>query len=353
MPHICKRNKIYYVFWYENHKHHCKAISPSYKEAEQWSANLTLRLYARKNGTPVRFYPFKDFVQEYIKEYINFKAPRTQTRDYSTLNVFFRLFPKIEYVKDFNELILKQYIQIRTKEGKSKNTINREIGTLKNMQKVAFEKGYLEYNIAQKTKILNVKDNIATYIPTEKELQYIFDLIKEPLKTAFVLGLTCGLRSGEVCHIELKDIDFNNNIIRIRPKPKMNWQPKNNTSIRDVPIHPQYKDYLIKRYNIAKKLKSDLLCCYNNGRILNESVISSLIIKLKKKYTQIDKRFHFHTLRHKFITMTANSGVPMIQIKNIVGHSTTRITENIYYHSTNQKNIEAISNVEMPLKIKK
>ena len=69
MPHICKRNKIYYVFWYENKKHHCKAISPSYKEAEQWSANLTLRLYARKNGMPVRFFPFKDFVQEYIKEY--------------------------------------------------------------------------------------------------------------------------------------------------------------------------------------------------------------------------------------------------------------------------------------------
>lgn len=112
MPHICKRNKIYYVFWYENKKHHCKAISPSLKETEQWCANLTLRLYSKRNGMPVRFYPFKDFVEEYIKEYVRFKMPRTQHRDFTTINNLFRLFPNIEYVKDFNDLLLKQYISI-------------------------------------------------------------------------------------------------------------------------------------------------------------------------------------------------------------------------------------------------
>lgn len=353
MPHICKRNKIYYVFWYENHKHHCKAISPSYKEAEQWSANLTLRLYAKRNGMAVRFYPFKDFIQEYIKEYTNFKATRTQKRDYITITNFVKLFPNIEYVKDFNDLALKKYIQLRLNAGKTKGTINRELGTLKNMQRVAFEKGYLEENVADKTKSLKIKDNITTYIPTDEEIKFIFDKINEPLKTAFVLGVTCGLRSGEICHLELSDIDFNNNILHIRPKPKLNWQPKNNTSIRDVPIHPQYKNYLLKRYTTAKEIKSDFLCFYeDDGRPLTETVIASTITKLRRKY-KIDKRFHFHTLRHKFITITANSGVPMIQIKNIVGHSQLKITENIYYHSTNKKNIEAISNVEMPIKINK
>lgn len=351
MPHICKRNKIYYVFWYENHKHHCKAISPSYKEAEQWSANLTLRLYSQKNGMPVRFYPFKDFIQEYITEYINFKSPHTQERDFTTLHHLFRLFPNIEYVTDFNELILKQYISIRIKEGSSKATINRELGTLKNIQKIAFEKGYLENNISSKTKTLSLKDNIATYIPTDDEIQFIFNKINEPLKTAFVLGLTCGMRSGEACHIELDDIDFDNNIIHIKPKPHLQWHPKNNTSIRDVPIHPDYKNYLLKRYEFAKKHKSKLLCFYpDDNRSLSERIIPSIISKLRRKY-KIDKRFHFHTLRHKFITLTANSGVPMIQIKNIVGHSNTRITENIYYHSTNKKNVEAISSVKIPLKI--
>lgn len=353
MPHICKRNKIYYVFWYENKKHHCKAISPSYREAEKWASMLTLRLYSRKNGMPVRFFPFKDFVQEYIKEYTNFKAPRTQKKDLSILNNFFRLLPNIEYTSDFNELILKQYISLRLKENKAKATINRELGLLKNMQKVAFEKGYLETNVATKTKTLKINTNIPKYLPTDEEIETIFSKLTEPIKTVFILGLTCGVRRGEACHIELDDIDFYNNIIHIKPKPHLNWYPKNNTSIRDVPIHPQCKEYLVHRVQIAQKLKSNLLCCYeDDGRPLNEDVVSSMITKIRKKY-KINKKLTLHTLRRKFITITANQGVPMIQVKNIVGHSTIKTTESIYYQSVNEKNVEAISTVEMPLKIDK
>ena len=85
MPHIKKRNKIYHVFWYEQGKHHSKAIGPSLKDAETWAANLTLRLYSKKNGLPIRYYPFNDFLKEYAEEYIKFKSKRTQERDITTL----------------------------------------------------------------------------------------------------------------------------------------------------------------------------------------------------------------------------------------------------------------------------
>ena len=294
MPHIKKRNKIYYVYWYEQGKHHSKAISPSAKDAEKWAANLTLRLYRQKNGIPVRFYPFSEFVKEYIEEYTLYKKPRTQLRDKSVLKTFIKMFPDIEYVKDFDDLILKQYISRRLSLGKEKATINRELGILKNMQKVAYEKKYLEKNLSLKTKFLDIDNNIDKYIITNEETQYIFEHINEPLKTAFVLGLTCGMRVGEACHIELTDINFEMNVIFIRPKEKMGWEPKNQTSIRDVPIHPDYKDYLMKRYNLAKKVKSNLLCCYEDGHALNESTISSLIVKFKKAHPFINSNFHFH-----------------------------------------------------------
>ena len=116
MPHIKKRNKIYYVYWYEQGKHHSKAISPSAKDAEKWAANLTLRLYRPKNGIPVRFYPFSEFVKEYIEEYTLYKKPRTQLRDKAVLKTFIKMFLDIEYVKDFDDLILKQYIAKKRKK---------------------------------------------------------------------------------------------------------------------------------------------------------------------------------------------------------------------------------------------
>lgn len=349
MPHICKRNKIYYVFWYENHKHHCKAISPSYKEAEQWSANLTLRLYARKNGLPLRHYPFNTFIKEYIEEYVKYKRPRTQERDMDTIKLLLKLFPNIEYVTDFNDQTLKEFIKKRKLNNKKNSTINRELITLKHIQRIGYIKKYYEEDITLRTKFLPDITNETKYIPSNEEIQYIFDKINEPLKTAFVLGLTCGMRAGEVCHIELTDIDFDNNIIHIRPKK--DWQPKNNTSIRDVPIHKNYLNYLSKQYKRALKLKSKFICCYEDGRKLNEDVITALIIKLRKKYN-IDKRFHFHCLRHKFITMSGDTGIPMIHIKNIVGHKNIELTQNLYYHSSNIENINSVNKIKIPLKIK-
>lgn len=78
----------------------------------------------------------------------------------------------------------------------------------------------MEENLSIKTKFLDIDNNVDKYIITNEEIQYIFEHINEPLKTAFVLGLTCGMRVGEACHIELTDIDFEMNVIFIRPKEK-------------------------------------------------------------------------------------------------------------------------------------
>ena len=88
----------------------------SAKDAEQLAANLTLRLYRQKNGIPVRFYPFSEFVKEYIEEYTLYKKPRTQLRDKAVLKTFIKMFLDIEYVKDFDDLILKQYIAKKRKK---------------------------------------------------------------------------------------------------------------------------------------------------------------------------------------------------------------------------------------------
>lgn len=353
MPHIKKRGNIYYVYWYENKKHHSKAISPIEKDAIKESAKITLRIYSKKNGTTISNYPFLDFVQEYIDEYVNFKRLRTRQRDRITIKTFLTLCPEIQTVSSFDELSLKNYQKRRN--GKAEATINRELGTLKHMQKIAYEKKYLEEDISKKTKFLDTKDNTTDYIPSDNEIQIYFDnIISEPMINASIFGMH-GMRSGEAVHIAPEDMDFVQNIIKIREKKEDDWKPKNKSSSRDVPIHPLYKNYFFSRYKLAIKNKFKYLCCYNDGRCLTEGTIASLIYKMKTKQLkgQLSPDFHFHALRHKFITMAGNDNVPLIQISKIVGHSNTKLTEKIYYHNSPAKNLESISKVNMLVKLKK
>jgi integrase len=150
------------------------------------------------------------------------------------------------------------------------------------------------------------------------EVETFMSNIHEPYLTACQLALWHGLRRGEVCHLELTDIDFSNNIIKIQKKPHLNWNPKNETSIRTIPIHLKIKNYLNKRYIQAKKSKSKFICFFeDSGKELDEDVLSSMFIKLKKKIN-IERKgkilsgnFSFHSLRHKFITTLINSGQPI------------------------------------------
>lgn len=351
MPHVRKRGNIYYVYWYEQKKHKSKPVSPIEKDAIAEAAKITLRLYAKKNGTTISNYPLLDFIQEYIKEYVNYKSLRTRKRDKITINTFLTLCPEIKTVSAFDDLSLKNYKMRR--KGKAEATINRELGTLKHMQKIAFEKNYLSEDVSKKTKFLEIEDNQTGYIPSDSDLKIYFANISEPMINASIFGML-GMRAGEAVHIAPEDMDFVQNIIKIRAKEEDGWEPKNKTSARDVPMHPDYRNYFFKRYKIAVKNKYKYMCYYDDGRCLNESTLSSIIYKLKTKRLEdkIDPKFHFHSLRHKFITLAGNDNIPLIQIAKIVGHSSTKLTEKIYYHSSAKKNLESISRIDMPVKIK-
>lgn len=351
MPHIKKRGNIYYVYWYEKGKHHSRAISPIESDAIQWSAKKTLQIYSQKNGLQIRGYSFFEFIEEYKKEYVAFKMPRTQKRDHTTIQTFLKICPEIQHIDDFNELALKKY-KIRRKD-KEESTINRELGTLKHMQKIAFEKGYILEDVSKKTKFLDDDDNKINYVPSNEEIKLFFSVIEEPIKNAVILGIAQGMRSGEATHIGPEDFDFNSDLVKVRPKE--GWEPKNKSSVRDMPIHPDFKEYYKRRCEFAKKIKSKYICCYEDGRKLTEDVLASMIYKIKNKILKgkINPEFSFHSLRHKFITMAGDTSIPMIHIANMVGHTSTKLTEQIYYHSTNEQNLKSISKISIPIKAPK
>ncbi|MDR1952410.1 MAG: site-specific integrase [Elusimicrobiota bacterium] len=370
MPHIKKRGNIYHVFWYEKRKdiagsnskkkgkkkkgkkkkgiHRSRAISPLYQVAKEWAANKAAQLYAKKNDMLVQNYSFLDFCDEYIKNYSKeFKRERSVLRDLLTIKIFKRVCPEVEYVHDFTDRPLALYKVRREKEGVSESSINREVGTLKNMQLYAFNEHLHDKNYSPLTSKLDTPE-LNEYIPDNKTLQLFFSDLQEPYKTACVLSLYLGFRRGEATHSELIDYNFDENYINITDKPHLNWSPKTKTSKRRVPLHPEIKEYLFLRYEKAKKVGSQFICFFDDdGRALDEDVLSSMITKIRKK-KKLPKVFNFRCLRRKFVTQSTLSSGDLTNISLIVGHSTIKTTQKSYFKPTMDDKLKSISTLHYP-----
>ena len=142
-------------------------------------------------------------------------------------------------------------------------------------------------------------------IITLEEFDKILEKTKKPEhKLAFKLGFLCGLRISEVLKLEKKDIEKSRGYLFIR-------QAKGKKD-RYVPIaKPLIRD--LKHIPIKIKRRA----------------LQHAINKISKE--TLDKKIHFHTLRHSGATFYLNQGMNLREVQQLLGHS--RIdTTTIYTH---------------------
>ena len=154
--------------------------------------------------------------------------------------------------------------------------------------------------------------------------------------------LYTGLRIGELCALRWQDIDLKNKCYRIKHtvqriknleegsegKTKLILsEPKTPSSRRMVPI-PDFLIPLLKKY----QNKGDVFV-FNDKQIPRDPrTFESYFERLLKK-CKIDN-INFHALRHTFATRSLEAGVDIKTLSEILGHSSYRITLDIYVHSS-------------------
>ncbi len=151
---------------------------------------------------------------------------------------------------------------------------------------------------------MKTKFKLPQIITIEEFNKILKNTKKSEHKLAFKLGFLCCLRISEVLKLQKKDIEKNRGFLFIR-------QAKGKKD-RYVPI--------------AKPLSKDL---------------KHIPIKIKRRALQhainkislesLNKKIHFHTLRHSGATFYLNSGMNLREVQQLLGHS--RIdTTTIYTH---------------------
>jgi len=175
----------------------------------------------------------------------------------------------------------------------------------------------------------------------------------------FVFAVFTGLREGEALALTFKDIDWENNVIRVnktvkyltvdgRYKPVLS-DAKTRDSVRAVPILDAVSGLLRthiqrekeKYFRLGIRFTPDSLVFSSSTGVYRESS------NLRRALSRLCKRYDipettFHSLRHTFCTILAKQNVPLKTASELMGHSNIAITAKIYTHVDDDEKRRAI-----------
>lgn len=156
-----------------------------------------------------------------------------------------------------------------------------------------------------------------------------------------LISLHTGLRIGEVCALQWNDIDFTNKLVyvhhtlsRVRCKTgerKTTYildEPKTKKSKRSVPIN----SFLFPILETAKSHSTSTFVVSETNSFVNPRTY-------EYRYHQTIKNcgisnINYHALRHTFATRCIESGCDYKTLSEMLGHSSVKITMDIYVHSS-------------------
>ena len=185
----------------------------------------------------------------------------------------------------------------------------------------ALEKGTIESK--QKRDIL-----------TNDELKTLLDYKKEDrIQFLFVCSLYTGLRLSDCCLLKWSNVDLAQNIIYnvIPLKTK-----KHTKTPICLPIHP----LLLKEIDKAASSRKarDEYIYPQNAKGYKDKTINYVVNSIFHKLKMNEKKKTFHSLRHTFISNSANNGTSLHVLQKLVGHSSVSMTKE--YYQTNREVID-------------
>lgn len=175
------------------------------------------------------------------------------------------------------------------------------------------------------------------------EVRLIIDAARTPQARAFLATVySCGLRLQEALNLEVRDIDSERMMVRIRGK---------GSKQRDVPLPASTYEVLKtywKTHRNPRLLFPALGRRHNGGRTaempMARSSVQGLLRRILAQLPKIKKHATLHTLRHSYATHLIEAGVNIRIVQQYLGHASLETTM-IYLHVTDLGNANAVERI--------
>jgi integrase/recombinase XerD len=239
----------------------------------------------------------------------------------------------VHYIKEFVETLKKQIIHLNSNDFQkyideyqftSVSQQNQVISAIKFLYKHGLDKKYDKVKFDRPRS----EKKLPQIIDSKELIDSISKIQNLKHKSIISLAYSTGLRVSEVINLKIEDIDSKRMIIHIKnAKGRKDRLVPLSTNILNL-LRSYYKEFKPKEY------------LFNGQGSLRYS--SGSCNTIVKKY--INKKYHFHLLRHSCFTHLIENGTDSRIIQKIAGHSNIKTTEGYMQVSTN-----VLSKVNLPI----
>jgi len=219
---------------------------------------------------------------------------------------------------------ISRYIGFLLKYGFDTKSVARKLSSLKSFFKVLKKIGQITENPADLIKTPKTKRHLPGFLTYQQiEEGLAIDNLRD--RAIIETLYSCGLRASELVGINIGDIDFNRDEVKVKGKGNKE---------RIVPIGRVAKDAVVGYLKVRPAIKNQeesLFLNYRGERLTTRSlqrIVRKYLIRVAKV-----SGTNPHILRHSFATHLLENGADLRAVQELLGHASLS-TVQIYTHLT-------------------
>jgi integrase len=245
--------------------------------------------------------------------------------------------PALTLMREVDDKEAADFVTHLERMKRTPNTINKYLNLLQLVWRVLAKPARLANNPWTKNNITRKSlDPVERRELTLAELKIVCASATGELATLLALGLFTGLRLGDCCTLRWGGVDLERGIIHHKPR-KTSRQPNPTEVI--IPIHPellamlkqadQSGEYVMPEYAAAYLKRNSTVTARIQTHFADCGIVTAA--PERKQRVRRGVEVGFHSLRHSFVSLCANAGVPLAAVQSLVGHSNPAMTRH-YTH---------------------
>ncbi|MBP6823216.1 MAG: tyrosine recombinase XerC [Acidobacteria bacterium] len=243
-------------------------------------------------------------------------------------------------VRDIDHLTIREYMASLYEKKKKKSSIHRKVASLRTFFRYLCREGVMELNPAKLVATPRVERTLPNHLTIEQMIRFIETPDVETLlgkrdRSMLELLYASGLRVSEMVGLNLTDVDFTNQTVRVKGKGrKERIVPFGNHALKALQDYLAVRGELLIEADPDKADPTALFFNYQGTRITTRSVG-----RMVDKYVKMCADVHHispHSLRHSFATHLLDAGADLRAIQEMLGHARLSTTQQYTHVSTDK-----------------